>query len=108
MFYSPLTSKFPVDSRNSVASVFDCTMSQCLIVCDTIDYSPPGSSVPGILQARILESVAIYSFRGSSPPKDQTRISWISYIAGGFFYHGTTGEMPCRQRLHPFVHCCVI
>ena len=39
---------------------------------------PPGSSVRGILQARILEWVAISSSRGSSPPRDQTRVSYIS------------------------------
>ena len=38
----------------------------CLTLCDHMDYSPPGSSVHGILQARILEWVAISSSRGSS------------------------------------------
>ena len=47
-----------------------------------IDSSPPGSSVHGILQARILEWVAIPFSRGSSRPRDQTQ---ISCIAGGFF-----------------------
>ena len=42
-----------------------------------MDCSPPGSSVHGILQARLLEWVAIYSSRGSSPPRDQTSISCI-------------------------------
>ena len=37
-----------------------------LIVCDPVDYSPPGSSVHGIFQARILEQVAIPVSRGSS------------------------------------------
>ena len=44
--------------------------------------SPPGSSVYGILQARILEWVAISSFRGFSWPKDRT---WVSCITGRFF-----------------------
>ena len=43
-----------------------------------MDCSPPGSSVHGILQARILEWVATFSFRGSSWPRDRTCISWIS------------------------------
>ena len=48
-----------------------------------IDCSPPGSSVHGgILQARILEWVAMPSSRGSSQPRDQTH---VSCIAGGFF-----------------------
>ena len=45
-------------------------------------YSPPGSSVHGILQARILEWVAILFSRGSSRPKDQM---WVSGIVGRFF-----------------------
>ena len=51
-------------------------------LCDPVDCSQPGSSVHGILQARILEWVAIPFSRGSSWPKDQTQ---VSCIAGGFF-----------------------
>ena len=43
-----------------------------------MDYSPPGSSVHGILQARILEWVAIFFSRGSFWPKDWTHVSCIS------------------------------
>ena len=43
----------------------------CLILCDPMDCSPPGSYVLGILQARILELVAILSFRGYFPPTVQ-------------------------------------
>ena len=42
----------------------------CLTCCDPMDCSPPGSSVHGILQARILEWVAISFSRGSSQPRD--------------------------------------
>ena len=42
----------------------------CLTLCDPMDCSPPGFSVPGILQARILEWVAIFSSRGYSQPRD--------------------------------------
>ena len=42
----------------------------CLTLCDSMDYSPPCSSVPGILQARILEWVATFSSRGFSQPRD--------------------------------------
>ena len=48
-------------------------------------YSPPGSSVHGILQARIRKWVAMSPSRGSSLPRDQTHISCISCIAGRFF-----------------------
>ena len=44
-------------------------------LCDTMDYSPPGSLVRGILQARILEWVAIFFSRGSSRPRYQTHDS---------------------------------
>ena len=50
----------------------------CPTLCDPVDYSPPGSSVHGILQARILEWVAISFSRGSSRPKDQTQVSRIA------------------------------
>ena len=44
-------------------------------LCDHMDCSPPGSSVPRISEARILEWVTISSSRGSSRPRDRTRIS---------------------------------
>ena len=53
-----------------------------LALCNPMDCSPPGSSVHGILQARILEWVAISSSRGSSQPRDRTQ---VSCIAGRFF-----------------------
>ena len=46
-------------------------------LCDPMDHSPPGSSVHGISQARILEWVAISSSRGSSWPRDWTQVSGI-------------------------------
>ena len=57
----------------------------CLTLCDSTNCSPPGSSVPGISQARILEWVAISFSRGSSQPRNQTQVSCVSCIAGGFF-----------------------
>ena len=55
----------------------------CLTFYNPVDYSPPGSSVHEILQARILEWTAISFSRGSSRPRDQRRISffdrWILY-----------------------------
>ena len=53
--------------------------------CNPMDCSPPGSPVHGILQARILEWVAISSSRGSSWPRDRTLISLSPALAGGFF-----------------------
>ena len=54
----------------------------CLILCNPMDCNLPGSSVHGILQARILEWVAISSTRGSSQPWNQTQ---VSCIPGRFF-----------------------
>ena len=45
----------------------------CLILCNPMDYSPPGSSVHGIFQARMLEWVAIPFSKGSSQPKNRTQ-----------------------------------
>ena len=53
----------------------------CLTLCNSMDCSPPGSSVHGILQARILEWVAIPFSRGSSWHRDRT---WVSCIASRF------------------------
>ena len=54
----------------------------CLTLCDPLDCSPPGPSVHGILQARVLEWVAVPPFRESSRPRDWTG---FSSIAGRFF-----------------------
>ena len=54
----------------------------CLTLFDPMDYSLPGSSIHGILQARIQEWVAILFSRGSFQPRHQT---WVSCIAGRFF-----------------------
>ena len=55
-----------------------CLVAQlCLTLCDPMDYSPVGSSVHGILQARILEWAAMPSSRGSSYPRDGIHISCL-------------------------------
>ena len=54
----------------------------CPTLRDPVDCRPPGSSVHGILQARILAWVAISFSRGSSQPRDRTR---VSHIAGRHF-----------------------
>ena len=61
----------------------------CPALWNPMDYSPLGSSVHGILQARILEWVAISFFRGSFQLRDRT---WVSCIAGRFFTFWTTRE----------------
>ena len=61
------------------------SLQSCPTLCDPMDCSPPGSSVPGILQARIVEWVATSSSRGSSQPRYGTHVSWGSCSAGRFF-----------------------
>ena len=68
-----------VDTSESEKSV---RCSLCLTLHDPMEYSPPGSSVHGILQARTLEWVTIPFSRGSSQPRDQTP---VSCTAGRFF-----------------------
>ena len=62
------------------------SLQSCLTLCDLLDCSPPGSSVCGVLQARILEWVAMPSSRGSSWPRDQNCISIKECILLGFVY----------------------
>ena len=50
------------------------SLQSCLTLCDPMGCSPPGSSVHGILQARILEWVAVLSSRGSSQSRNRTRV----------------------------------
>ena len=57
-----------------------------LTLCDSMDCSPTGSSVHGILQASILEWVAMASFRGSSQLKDGTPVSQVSCIKRQIVY----------------------
>ena len=69
----------------------------CLTLCDPVGYSPPGSSVHGIFQARILEWVAIPFFKGSSQSRDQNQ---VSRIAGRFFTIWATREVWCQLARH--------
>ena len=71
----------------------------CPTLCDSVDYSSPGSSVHGILQARILEWVAISFSRGSSRPRDRTQ---VSRIAGRRCNLWATREATKRNKASPF------
>ena len=55
-----------------------------------MDCCPPGSSVHGIIQPRVLEWIATSSFRGFSRPRDWTGISCVSYIVMKILYHWAT------------------
>ena len=61
-----------------------------LTLCDPLECSPLGSSLHGILQARILEWVAISFSKGSSWSRDQTQVSMCPSLASEFFTTSTT------------------
>ena len=63
-----------------------------MTLCNAMDYSPPGSCVHGIFQARILEWVATFYSRGSSQPRDWTHISCISCSGRWILDHCATWE----------------
>ena len=89
-------------SMFQIYNVYICTSEwvkiaqSCLTFCSSMDCSPPGSSVLGILQARILEWVAVPFSRGSSWPWDWTQ---VSCIAGRFFTIWAT-----REALYMYVY----
>ena len=90
----------PVSSiRKIISWSYSCVQSHSshvqLFVTIWMVYSLPGSSVHGIVQARILEWVVMLSSRGSSWPRDLTRVPWGYCTAGRFF----TTEL-CRKINH--------
>ena len=68
----------------------------CPTLCDPMDCSPPGSSIHGILQARVLEWVAICFSRGSSWPRNRT---WVSGTVGRCFTVWATREVWVKHKL---------
>ena len=62
-------------------------LQSCLSLCDSMGYSPPGSSIRGILQARILERAAMPSSSRSSWLRDWTWVSYVSCIDKWVLYH---------------------
>jgi hypothetical protein len=77
-----------------------CPAQSCPALCNPLDCSPPGSSVHGILQARILEWVAMPSSSGPSQPRDRTHISCVSCIGGQIIYHCATWEAIFKEMSH--------
>ena len=67
-----------------INSAFACLATSAVsTLCDRMDCSPPGSSVHGMLQARVLEWVAMSFSRGSSQPRDQTCVSCLLHWQAG-------------------------
>ena len=73
------------------------SLSHVQFFATPLTVAPPGSSVHGISQARLLEWVAISYSRGSSQPRDQTRDSWVSYTGRQILYHCATWEAPTNK-----------
>ena len=91
----PCLSSSRISHESSVPNL--CSVAQsCPTLCNPMDCSPPGSSVHGIFQARILEWVDISSSRGSSQFRDPIH---VSCIAGGFFTAEPPGK-PCSKPLN--------
>ena len=96
-FLKKLKIEIPYDSAVPLLGIGYCccaVIKSCPTCCDPIGFSPPGCSVHGILQARILKWVVISSSRGSSHPRDGTHEpcigSWILYC-------WVTKEAPCTD-----------
>ena len=81
-FFNFMNYAFDIMSKTALC-VHAKSLQSCLTLCGPIDCSPPGSSVCGILQARILQRVAMPVSRGSSWPSDQTCVSYVSCIVKG-------------------------
>ena len=83
LFLASLSWKCEEGSNSTTSAWVHAKLLQSwLILWDPMDYSLPGSPVRGILQARIMEWVVISFSRGSSPLRDQPR---VSCLAGEFF-----------------------
>ena len=84
-----------------------CSVAQsCPALCGPMDCSPPGSSVHGVSQARILEWVAVSYSRGSSRPRDWTRVSCVPCVGGWILDHECYLVRYClRKECWPLKHC---
>ena len=92
--------RLPYPSRTLGIYPKSCPLSAkwlhlCPTLCDPMDCSPPGSSVHGIFQARILEWVVTPTSRGSSWPRDVTCVSYLSWIGSRFFTTSTGSPTIC-------------
>ena len=104
LFCSPERSCLPIYLSGGGGRV----IKSCPTLCDLKDYSPPGCSVHGISQARILEWVAVSFFRGSSSPRNRT---FISCITSRFFTADPPGKphLPVYTRVYIYtpMHTCI-
>ena len=84
---------FPELSICVCGCVCVCSVSRlCPTLCDSMDYSPPGSSVHGLSQQEYWSGLPFPPSRGSFRPRDWTRVSCISCIGRWVLYHWATWE----------------
>ena len=88
--FSPLCPSCLYQRLKAICVLRVCAHSRNCV--QLLDRNPPGSSVHGIFQARILEGIAILSSKGSSWPSDQTWVSWTSCIGKQNLYRSATRE----------------
>ena len=79
--------KSPLGIHIHINNVHAQWLQSCPTLCDPMDCSLPGSSVHGILWARILEWATMPSSRGSSWSRDRTQVSYVSCIGRWILYH---------------------
>ena len=82
------------DNKCLLLDMCACSVSHsCPTLCDPMDYSPPGSSVHGILQVRVLGWSAMPSSRGSAWPRDPAQSPVFPTLIGMFLTHWATWEV---------------
>ena len=92
--------------KKKIIYIYICIKTQlCLTLCEPIDGSPPGSSVHGILQARILDWVAMSSSRGSSQPRDRSRSPAVHAHSLHLSHQGSTHT---HTHTHTHIHMALI
>ena len=97
--------------RSSYTLSSVCVLNRVWL-CNPMDCSPPGSSVHGTFQARILEWVAISSSRGSSRPRDSSCVCCAPALADGFTFdspllphsHSVSGVLGILPSIFPIHH----
>ena len=75
------------------------SLQSCPTLCNPVNCSPPGSSVHGIFQPRMLEWVAMPFSTGSSQPRDRTQVSMSVALASRFFTTSATRETPYIKQI---------
>ena len=107
IFHYILIIKFGLNCVKSTILNDACLPGQsCPTLCDLKNCSPPGSSIHGNLQAKILEWFAISYSRASSWSRGQTYVFCVSCIGRWILYHWATWEAPFKWRLCSNIWVC--